>query len=194
MTPEILHEWVLGVTPDAQLARAVSDELVARYTEPHRRWHGLNHLDMLNNIPTDFLKEEKDALVLAILFHDAVYNVAAKDNEEKSAVLFCTYYPDYRRKYVVTEAIESTKHGYGLGTVAHMMTKLDRAILYEKDFATLLAYESDIAAEYMTAYSREDYLKGRTEFLRRQANPKLHELADFLESEKGYVRNNPTGR
>jgi predicted metal-dependent HD superfamily phosphohydrolase len=182
MTSEILHEWVLGVTPDAQLARVVSDDLVARYTEPHRRWHGLNHLDMLNNIPEDFPEKEKDALILAILFHDAIYDVTAKDNEEKSAVLFCNYYPNYPRRAIVVNAIEATKHGYGLGTVGYMMTKLDRTILYEKDFATLLAYESDIAAEYMTVYSREDYLKGRTAFLRSQANRKLHELADWLEN------------
>lgn len=60
-------------------------ELTRRYTEPHRHYHGLPHiawmLDEARGVALD------DDQVLAIWFHDAVYEVGAADNEERSAAL-----------------------------------------------------------------------------------------------------------
>jgi predicted metal-dependent HD superfamily phosphohydrolase len=60
-------------------------ELTRRYQEPHRRYHSLLHIaDMLHRgreLPLD------DTQLMAIWFHDAIFDAAASDNEAKSAAL-----------------------------------------------------------------------------------------------------------
>ena len=60
-------------------------ELTRRYSEPHRHYHGLVHVaSMLEAGRALDLSEDQ---VLAIWFHDAVYEVPGPDNEERSAQL-----------------------------------------------------------------------------------------------------------
>lgn len=67
------------------------DRLLARWREPHRRYHTVDHLsgvlrgiDELGAAGASF---DRDAVELAAWFHDAVYVIGAADNEERSAVL-----------------------------------------------------------------------------------------------------------
>lgn len=65
------------------------DDLVRRYSEPHRRYHTLAHVEKgLAGLDAarGFLKDP-DAVELAYWFHDAVYEVLGAENEERSAVL-----------------------------------------------------------------------------------------------------------
>ncbi len=60
-------------------------ELSGRYAEPHRHYHDLRHIaDMLMNGRAFPLNEVQ---VMAVWFHDAVYDATRSDNEERSAVL-----------------------------------------------------------------------------------------------------------
>ncbi|MEK7625428.1 MAG: hypothetical protein AAB467_03715 [Patescibacteria group bacterium] len=69
--------------------RAIMNELIKRYGEPHRHYHTLGHiLEMLQLFPVVRLHcANPEAVELAICFHDAVYNARSKDNEEQSADL-----------------------------------------------------------------------------------------------------------
>ncbi|MBD0863166.1 hypothetical protein IA539_18465 [Gordonia sp. zg691] len=67
------------------------ERLVSRWLEPHRRYHDLDHLstvlsalDTLRSAGTMF---DDEAVTLAAWFHDAIYEIGAPDNEERSAVL-----------------------------------------------------------------------------------------------------------
>ena len=63
--------------------------LKARYREPHRGYHNTFHLADLFSLYDDcisFLKNPQ-AVLAAIFYHDAIYDPAAKDNEEQSAAL-----------------------------------------------------------------------------------------------------------
>lgn len=60
-------------------------ELTRRYTEPHRHYHGLPHIAWMLDQARELVLD--DDQVLAIWFHDAVYDVPAYDNEERSAAL-----------------------------------------------------------------------------------------------------------
>jgi len=69
---------------DAQFAR-----LSAAYSEPHRAYHTLEHIETLF---AEFdaarqLSERPDEVEYAIWFHDAVYDARSDVNEEKSADL-----------------------------------------------------------------------------------------------------------
>lgn len=60
-------------------------ELTRRYTEPHRRYHDLRHIaDMLLKGRGFPLSDEQ---VMAVWFHDAIYDPASKTNEIDSAEL-----------------------------------------------------------------------------------------------------------
>lgn len=67
--------------------RSLYDALIARYSEPHRRYHTLEHLEecfaAFDEI-ADLAAHPAD-VELAIWFHDAIYDTRRGDNEERSA-------------------------------------------------------------------------------------------------------------
>jgi predicted metal-dependent HD superfamily phosphohydrolase len=71
----------------ANPAPRLHGELIARYSEPHRRYHTVRHLDecfeKLDEIRS--LARHPAEIELALWFHDAIYDVKRHDNEEKSA-------------------------------------------------------------------------------------------------------------
>lgn len=72
------------------ISGAVRDELIARYSEPHRRYHAMPHIeDCLTQVraSTDLTADQRDLLETAIWFHDAIYDPTRNDNEAASALL-----------------------------------------------------------------------------------------------------------
>ncbi len=63
------------------------EELIARYREPHRRYHTVQHLEeclaQLDGAHTS--AEHASEAELALWFHDAIYDTTRQDNEERSA-------------------------------------------------------------------------------------------------------------
>jgi len=91
-------EAVRAVRGDVHGLVSARDDLVARWSQPHRGYHDLRHLDevlaALTELRDAALDTEEDwaSAVLAAWFHDAVYDVAAPaaadpDNERRSAEL-----------------------------------------------------------------------------------------------------------
>ena len=69
------------MAPDA----SVLLDLTRRYLEPHRRYHALGHIADLLCLGRDL--ELTDEQVMAIWFHDAIYDSHSTTNEEASAKL-----------------------------------------------------------------------------------------------------------
>ena len=71
------------VTPDDRLYEG----LIERYSEPHRSYHTLQHLDECFARLDDArdLAERIYEVELALWFHDAIYGTRSQDNEERSA-------------------------------------------------------------------------------------------------------------
>jgi len=86
--PEAWLRDARGVGGRGDVAAAGAD-LLARYAEPHRRYHGLGHLDDVLRHVDDLASAARQVEVvrLAAWFHDAVYDPTATDNEERSARL-----------------------------------------------------------------------------------------------------------
>lgn len=63
--------------------------LLQRWSEPHRRYHGVRHLGAVLLFVEEFAAHatDPDAVRLAAWYHDAIYDPRATDNEECSAVL-----------------------------------------------------------------------------------------------------------
>jgi predicted metal-dependent HD superfamily phosphohydrolase len=74
----------LGVSlPDALLYQ----KLIACYSEPHRKYHTLQHLGECFSHLSEirFLAEHPHEIEIALWFHDAIHDTTGKNNEEKSA-------------------------------------------------------------------------------------------------------------
>ncbi|MFC0437206.1 hypothetical protein [Kutzneria buriramensis] len=66
----------------------VETDIVARYSEPHRRYHGLSHVRAVvrDAVPLVPLTEREEAvLVLAACAHDVIYNAMPTMDEIASA-------------------------------------------------------------------------------------------------------------
>jgi len=70
---------------------AIVDDLLARHREPHRRYHSVTHVARVVQAVDELIGihhvPDADAVRAAALFHDAVYDPTATDNEQCSADL-----------------------------------------------------------------------------------------------------------
>lgn len=73
------------------IAGSVFDELVARYSEPHRKYHTLQHLAecLAHFEAVRHLAEHPGEVEIALWFHDGIYDTHRHDNERKSADWAC---------------------------------------------------------------------------------------------------------
>ncbi len=87
----LAERWLASLPSyaDPIAADQVGADLVARWSEPHRTYHAVDHLTAVLSIVDSnaALADDVDAVRLAAWFHDAVYNPRAADNEERSALL-----------------------------------------------------------------------------------------------------------
>jgi predicted metal-dependent HD superfamily phosphohydrolase len=139
----------------ASSAEAVLDELIGAYLQPARQYHTLDHIAALLRQ----LEQHKagvidhDAVALAILFHDLVYDPQRHDNEAQSAAVARQRLTSlgFRAAGVdkIVSYIEATQHGPEVE-----ITDPDLALLLDLDLSTLAA-ASDAYRLYASAIRRE---------------------------------------
>ena len=165
-----------------RLPDALVTQLAAAYGEPHRAYHNANHiaevLGWFDRVATDLGWLEPAEVYTAIVFHDAIYQPGAKDNEARSAKWARTAQlaADARTNEImvdrdrVAELIELTaKHGH-IDKADHdaaMFLDADMAILGSPP-AQFAAYDEAIAVEYKHV-PPEAYRAGRRAFLQAMA-------------------------
>ena len=127
-------------------------DLLARYAEPQRHYHTVQHLkECLDCFDTVSQHAQRPAEVeLGLWFHDAVYDVHAHDNEAASADLARAAIADPALGERIAALVMATRHGEPL---AHSDT--DALLLVDVDLAILGApaprfaeYERQVRAEY----------------------------------------------
>jgi predicted metal-dependent HD superfamily phosphohydrolase len=164
---ELLARW------DARFPskRALADDLLARYAEPHRVYHTTDHLrDVCAKL--DWLtstEDRNDTVELAAWFHDAVYEIGRDDNEERSAELARTRL----RNHGFGDATADEVARLVLLTADHAADSTDRAgsLLCDADLAILAAdrdtydrYAAQVRAEY-SSLDRTAFDAGRAKVL-----------------------------
>ncbi len=87
LTTELRNDWQRCLPGQEELG----DGLIARYTEPQRRYHGRRHLAEVLRRVEELAGDDHDLLLvrLAAWYHDAVYDIPPRQvsNEEASARL-----------------------------------------------------------------------------------------------------------
>lgn len=196
-----LHDrWLAlaGITPESI---RLGDDLVARWAEPHRRYHTLDHLVRVLDGVDEFGGHADDvaAVRYAAWFHDAVYDGggAAADNEELSAQLAETDLPELgvpeARVAEVARLVRLTK--------GHAVADGDRngAVLCDADLAVLggdaaayRAYAEAIRQEY-GEFPDEVFRPGRASVLKELLElPKLFRTPVAVERYEAKARANLT--
>jgi predicted metal-dependent HD superfamily phosphohydrolase len=86
---EIFTALLRQYVADPNLISDLWNEIKTSYSHRNRHYHSLTHLENLYSelLGCRELIRDWDATVFAMFYHDAVYDVLRKDNEEKSAVL-----------------------------------------------------------------------------------------------------------
>ena len=76
-------------TSDDELVNKLWNEISTAYSKRNRHYHTLQHLENLLICLTDVRPQIRNwkAVLFALFYHDIVYYVLKKDNEEKSAAL-----------------------------------------------------------------------------------------------------------
>ncbi|MHA6493391.1 HD domain-containing protein [Pseudomonas borbori] len=133
---------------------AVQQQLLAAYAQPQRHYHTLQHLEecltlLAGNLGLAVAPGE---LEIALWFHDAVYQVRAHDNEQKSADWAATA---LTAAGVVQARVDNVVHLIMATCHAAPAQDADQQLLVDIDLAILgsprarfLQYEAQIRAEY----------------------------------------------
>jgi len=121
------------------------ENILERYDEPHRFYHTWdNHIEpMLQYAKNgEFFHED---LLLAIVFHDIIYDPTRDDNEFQSAELYKQF--TGRGEDLIYKAIIETKTHKPTFDLSIILTQLDLAII-DSTFTNFVNFEKNIFKEY----------------------------------------------
>ncbi len=171
---------------------ALWKEVEAAYASPGRAYHTVAHVrEVLHRCEEVAAAgapgwQHPDEVLLAALFHDAVYAPGARDNEARSAELAraaaARFFPRADRERVAGLVLLTANHGAldpdDVTDEEALFLDCDMAIL-AADQAAFDAYDRGIAAEYAHV-PPELYQVGRRSFLSSLLDKERIFLSDFF--------------
>lgn len=169
-----------------EIAQKIYTELVGFYTEDHRKYHNLSHIDRMLGW-MDATGESIDSLELAIWFHDVIYNPLGKHNEALSAAYFTEHLGSFISRQLADDverlvmATDATRSRTGKDD-ENLIIDIDLSILgaSPEDYE---AYRNAIRYEY-SAVPEGKFMEGRRSILLRFLSQKIYSTAYFEKLEK----------
>ena len=166
---ELEIEWTklcAALAVEAAYAGQLWTHLADAYGEPQRHYHTLDHIAAVaadaGGLRDRFARP--DAALLALFFHDIVYDPARRDNETRSADKLDTWLGrriDAEVLAFCRRAIEATASHAGQGDPdIDLVLDIDMAILGAPRDA-YLRYAEGVAREYLPVYGFDAYAAGR---------------------------------
>jgi predicted metal-dependent HD superfamily phosphohydrolase len=161
------------------------------YEQPPRAYHHFGHvLEVLSHFSRVPEWHDRQAVALAILFHDAVYEAGRSDNEARSAELAATLLTGTPFERSIARVQHLVRLTARHGSLAPSDVDHDEALFLDCDMAILGAdsnvydaYERAIAEEY-AHIPTVAYRAGRTRFLQKLlAKPCIY-LSPFFTVER----------
>lgn len=167
--------------------------LEQKYTEKHRAYHNLSHVNALLGLSRSINEQiaDRNTVAFAIWFHDAVYNTKRTDNEEKSAELAASVLERFRVPGEVIEHIQemilaTKEHRFEIpSSDVKLFLDLDLAILgaepaIYREYANAIRLEYRWVPAFMYRRSRRQILEA---FLKRESLYFTTEMATRFESQ-----------
>jgi pantetheine-phosphate adenylyltransferase len=155
------------------------------YNEPHRFYHTIAHLNEVYNYLAAQNMADNEALFLATIYHDIIYDPRSATNEEDSAAYFNTHFAgDDALKQEVTQIILDTKTHVASTPLSQLFCDADLNIL-KQPFNRLITYERQIFKEFQFVDHKIYQLK-RAEVLNTLKaevdNPDLDALITYVQT------------
>jgi predicted metal-dependent HD superfamily phosphohydrolase len=119
----------------AHLTEELREDLLARWSETHRKHHTVTHLhemlDAIGLLAESGIEFDREAVELAAWFHDAIYEIGRDDNEDRSAEL--------ARELLSSSPVRDEVARLVLATKAHTVPEDDvnGAVLSDADLSVL---------------------------------------------------------
>lgn len=178
------NQLIAPYTNETLLIDALWVELEANYSQPHRTYHNQKHLQELFTY-FDTYKQHLEAPTLvafSIFYHDIIYSIWKKDNEEKSALLAIDRLASLRLHSHELDSIQEQI----MATKSHTTIHADTAWMIDFDLGILgqspevyLKYTKSIREEYKSVPALL-YTKGRKKVLQHFINkPFIYATATF---------------
>lgn len=178
------------------LPEDILNDLRTRYSEPHRFYHTLNHIEQglreIKRLP--LTQQEKDLLTFAYWFHDAIYDVKRHDNEKQSALLAMTVAQSLGMNFdqitVIQQLILATKPGRSAQSkLMQFMMDTDLSIFGQSP-AVFDEYEQAIRKE-CEFVPNEIFWSRRAEILKIFLDrPRIYQTASFRDHYEHQAREN----
>jgi predicted metal-dependent HD superfamily phosphohydrolase len=168
----LFYEITSKHNPNNLILDQLWQELHSNYTHKKRHYHAIAHIENMLRLANENkeLIPDWETFVLAIFYHDAIYNVLKSDNEEQSALL-----AEKRLKQInyPIEHIEDCKkmilatkqHLESTDFATNLLLDIDLSIL-ETDWEVYLNYTQQIRKEY-SIYPDLLYKPGRKKVLEK---------------------------
>lgn len=141
------------------------------YAKNNLTYHNYSHINtmlkLVNSKNTQFL--DMRTVELAILYHDAIYEPGATDNEKQSATLMLKemkekYSPAQLQKAALI--IENTAHHNDPQSAEEALVFYADLAILGSEWNQYLAYATSVALEWNHYLTHEQYREGRTTFLK----------------------------
>ena len=191
-----LKAWrELGVADSPELNRLYQDVL-ARYSEPHRHYHTRQHLAECFEKVQDIisLAEHPGEVLVGLWFHDAIYDTRRHDNEQQSAEwarsAACELGASADSARRIHDLIMFTRHSAEPTSVdAQVLVDADLSILGAPP-ARFLEYEAQVRREY--AWVLDEVFRSRRATILKDllGRPHLYSTAHFQERYEAQARRN----
>ena len=164
--------WPESESPAAALKGFI--RVIERYEEPHRGYHNTEHLEeFLTHLRTyrHKFRSTWPAVLLAMFYHDAVYNAKPGDDEKASVKVM---YKDLLEAGLSIGSDTLRAEEFILYTINHKVPKRDKAalIFIDADMAIVgsptnryARYVEGFYKEYGVHYTPKDLAAGRAGFL-----------------------------
>ena len=172
--------------------------LISLYEQPHRKYHGLNHIKecLMELEQVMAYASYPEVIVMAIWFHDAIYYPREKDNEEKSAALATGIMKSAnalpRVVKNIREYVMATKGHTDIGKKYYdidLFVDIDLSILGKPE-DRFDEYDEQIRDEY-SFVPIEEYRKGRISLLQKfLARKRIYQTRPFYNKYESQARQN----
>lgn len=149
-------------------------DILQRYGEKHRFYHNLAHivacLRFLDGTYPVIGPQTRAALRMAIIFHDIVYDVKSKTNEEDSAahariqMSVRGFHREFMAEVVRLIILTKSHKGDANDRFGSIMIDTDMHVFAEPD-RIYASYAEGIRKEFEPAFGREPFVTGRRHFL-----------------------------
>lgn len=141
----------LGIDP-----KVISNTIEPLYNDPKRKYHNMDHLFYMFTMAGPYLNTVQ---TLSVLFHDAIYDVAGKDNEKQSAEMaygWCHSNNGAEYAVDVYQYVISTKHN----GVSRLLAERDKDLAWFLDLDLLILADNDLEYRRYAEKVKQEYTFG----------------------------------